>query len=345
MGLPPLTAITRMLSVVRKSASGLLIQILSIATAVGLGIYGEGLWQARQDKMETDRLISAIATEMAKNRAKIHHFISTVDYWTSDEAMQAPLAHTESVVDGPPRFTLEGDTLKLVEPGKQALPEGFPVEYLLPDVAALLPEMLDYVPEHAIWTAAQYQREFASIKAGCLGHIQAINRSHDEVTRVAKNRLLPLFEKYARIDDKSPKERDELRLAIRSELPELSSVFNLPARAYINAVVKDYFVSLNDCDLTPGEFEWYLIIRKKARLAGIEGWDHMLSGEEDEKRWLSFALYPDKDLLQEEAGNFNPSADYNLRRAELIKKANELAMANDGKTVTLDKDGNITVED
>ncbi len=347
MPLLPSTPITKILTAARDSLGGLLIQILSIASAVGLGIYGEGLWQERQDEIETNRLISAIATEMAENRAKILQFMFTLDYWSSDEAMQTPLAHTEGRwgTDTISQISFEGGIPHLVESDRQSLPEDFPAEFLLPDVAALLPAMLEYVPERIVWKAAQYQREFSGIKVGCLRHIQAINRSHDELASIARNRLLTLFKEYAKVDDKSPEARKELRRVIAVEVKNFQARFDSPVRAYISDLKNGFLVSLNDCDLTPREFRWTMFQSRSAQLEEIEDRDRFLTGENGEQRQMLFALYPAKNLLQDETGNFNPSSDENSRQLEFKKKADEIAKANPDKTVHVDADGNITIQD
>ena len=345
-----------MLAAARNSIGSLLLQILSIASAVGLGIYGEGLWQARQDKIETNRLISAIATEMGENRHKIVHFMYTLDYWSSEEPMTAPLAYVEELTQKatkPAPITMiftgsGGEPPKAFQEEKQPLPKDFPIENVLPDVAPLLPPMLDYVPERVVWTSAQYQREFADIDVGCLSHIQAINRSHDELVTAATGTLLPLFQKYADAHNKSSDEREEIRRAIRAEMRRLHNVFNSPAQNYLQEFNRLFiFNSTENCDLTPNTSGLSKFIGgnypAQVQEDGTRTTQRSFKGEDGKRRAVLFSLYPRRDLLEDESGNFNPSTEANLRNAEIYKQAKELSLENLGKPVMLEADGKITV--
>ena len=154
--------VSRLFTRARQSTASMAVQVLSMALAVGMGVYGESLWQDRLQRQKTQQLITAIAGEIDKNARYLQHLTKIVAFQTREEV-------AAEVVSG----------------GR---------EQALRAAVDFFVQELDRGQTKLFWNSAVYRPEFSAVDIRCISLIDQIYRKYDIFLQRAELEVLPLFE-------------------------------------------------------------------------------------------------------------------------------------------------------
>lgn len=145
----------------RQSTGSLVVQVFSMALAVGIGVYGESLWQNRVKRQQTQELVTAIAGEIDRNARYLQHLLKILAFQTRPEYVE------------------------------QGLTEGR--QDVLRSAAAFLAEELDRGQSKLLWSSAQYRPEFGAVDIRCIALIDNVYRKYETFLKRVEQELLPPF--------------------------------------------------------------------------------------------------------------------------------------------------------
>ena len=145
----------------KQSTASLVVQVFSMALAVGIGVYGESLWQDRVKRQQTQELVAAIAGEIDRNARYLQHLLQILAFQTRPEYVE------QGITDG------RRDVLRAA--------------------GVFLAEELDRGQSKLLWNSAQYRPEFAAVDIRCIALIDNIYNKYELFLNRVKQELLPPF--------------------------------------------------------------------------------------------------------------------------------------------------------